>query len=94
MTEPQPFDETERQREQFLFPYQVPVGDLTFPQILFDANLQEFSRRVAFVCALEANSKLTPLDAYLQIRKLWLALEDSKQNLLDYKTSDEPPIHE
>jgi hypothetical protein len=37
---------------------------------------------VGLVCGLEANGKITPLDAYQRIKFLWDKLRESKENLL------------
>jgi hypothetical protein len=36
------------------------------------------------ICALETNGKISPVDAYQQIKELWKKLQESKRNLLDH----------
>jgi len=50
--------------------------------LAFDANLQEFTNRISIICALETGGKISPIEAYQQIRDLWTELDQSKQNLL------------
>jgi hypothetical protein len=57
------------------------LGEFTPTNLVFDANLQIFSRRVGFICALENSGKLPPQDAFSQIEGLWEALESSAHNL-------------
>lgn len=49
--------------------------------MLFDANLQEFARRVGLICALESGGKTSPVEAYKQIKLLWKQLKRSKKSL-------------
>jgi hypothetical protein len=57
-------------------------GEFTPGNLVFDANLQNFSRRVGLICALENGGKISPQDAFNQIGELWDALESSASNLL------------
>lgn len=41
----------------------------------------EFSQRVGFICALESNGKLSPIDAYQLIKQLFKQLKKSKRGL-------------
>jgi hypothetical protein len=56
-------------------------GEFTPANLVFDANLQIFSRRVGFISALENGGKLSPQDAFSQIGELWEELENSAHNL-------------
>jgi hypothetical protein len=49
--------------------------------LVFNANLQEFSQRVSYICDLETNGKLTPNEAVQQLRVLWDQLQQSHQQL-------------
>jgi hypothetical protein len=57
-------------------------GEFTPGNLVFDSNLQQFSRRVGLICALENGGKISPQDAFNQIGELWEALESSASNLL------------
>ncbi|MCG8585286.1 MAG: hypothetical protein MI757_11295 [Pirellulales bacterium] len=50
-------------------------------QMMFNANLQEFTNRVGIICGLESNGKITQEDAYHQIKELWKMIKKSKKNL-------------
>lgn len=56
-------------------------GKWTPENVVFDDNLQEFSQRVGFICALESNGKLSSIDAYRQIKQLFKQLKKSKRGL-------------
>jgi hypothetical protein len=57
-------------------------GEFSPENLVFNANLQEFTNRVSIICALETGGKISPGEAYKQIKDLWTELEQSKQNLL------------
>lgn len=68
-------------RDNFLYvrhPYQ---GEVKPENLVFNANLQEFSQRIGYICALETNGKLSSEEAYQQIKALWDQLEQSKHQL-------------
>jgi hypothetical protein len=56
-------------------------GEFTLGNLVFDANLQEFSRRVGYICALENSGKLSPQEAFHKIDGLWEVLASSAHNL-------------
>jgi hypothetical protein len=68
-------------KSDFLNPRSRFHGEFTPENLVFDSNLQEFSHRVGIICALETGGKLTPEQAFEQIRSLWQQLELSKQQL-------------
>ncbi|MFZ4556986.1 MAG: DUF7219 family protein [Pseudanabaena sp.] len=67
---------------KFLFPKSRYYGKFSPENLLFNANLQEFSHRVSIICALETGGKISAQEAFLQIAELWHQLEESKQNLI------------
>ncbi|MEI6330656.1 MAG: hypothetical protein WCP16_15565 [Pseudanabaena sp. ELA645] len=67
---------------KFLFPKSRYYGKFSPENLLFNANLQEFSLRVSIICALETGGKISTQEAFLQIAELWHQLEESKQNLI------------
>jgi hypothetical protein len=81
---------SEDKKKQFAYPYRTYHGKETLPNIVFDANLQEFSQRVAMLCALENGGKLAPDKAYKEIKMLWKQLKASKQNLLAPPNPEDP----
>ncbi|WP_218081384.1 DUF7219 family protein [Anthocerotibacter panamensis] len=69
-------------KDHFLFPYRSYQGEVNLPNVIFDANLQEFSQRVGMICALENGGKVSPEEAYQMIKELWKKLKLSRQNIL------------
>ena len=65
-----------------LFPQSRYYGTFTPENLLFNANLQEFSHRVSIICALETGGKISSLEAHSQVAELWQQLDKSKQSLL------------
>jgi hypothetical protein len=65
----------------FLYPRSQYYGQFKPEHLIFNANLQEFSQRVSYICNLQSNGKISPEDAYNQIKLLWKRLKDSKKNL-------------
>ena len=53
-----------------------------------DESLQSFASDVGIVCALEAGGKITPQDAYKQIKARWKDLKKAKKAL--YPKGKEP----
>ena len=70
-------------KERFISPYSNYRGEAKPQHIVFDANLQTFSQKVMLISALENNGKISPYDAYTQIKGLWKKLKTSKKELLD-----------
>lgn len=66
---------------EFLYPRSRYYGEFKPEYLVFDANLQEFAQKVTYICSLETGGKILPLEAYEQIRRLWLELEESKEQL-------------
>ena len=62
---------------EFLSPRSRYYGRFSPKNLAFNANLQEFAIRVNTICCLETGGKITPSDAYEEIRKLWQQLADS-----------------
>ncbi len=60
------------------YPYR---GKVNPENLVFDANLQEFSQRVSFISNLESSGKLSPQESYAQIKSLWKELKRSKKML-------------
>jgi hypothetical protein len=82
---------SEIEKEDFIYPYRSYHGKETLPDMIFDANLQEFSDRVAIICALESGGKISPEEAYKQIKKLWQEMKVSKKNLLGQSDQQDTP---
>lgn len=56
-------------------------GKVKPENLVFNANLQEFSQRVAFISGLETNGKMSPQESYRQIQQLWEQLTCSYNQL-------------
>ena len=75
-------------KDKFLYPRSRYYGQGRPQELIFNANLQEFAQKVGFITALETSGKLSPQDAYDQIKALWKQLKHSKKQL---RIGDEPP---
>ncbi len=69
-------------KDSFLNPISNFRGEFSPQNLAFDANLQEFTNRISIICALETGGKISPNEAYRQIKELWSKLDKSKRNLL------------
>ena len=76
MEQPNPVD-----KDRFLYPRSRYYGKVKPENLVFNANLQEFTQRVSFTCNLETNGKISPEEAYKQIKTLWKQLKQSKKQL-------------
>ena len=68
-------------RSDFLYPRSRYYGQVKPENLVFNANLQEFAQRVSYICNLETAGKLSPEDAYEQIKALWKQLKLSRKQL-------------
>lgn len=68
-------------QSEFLFPRSHYHGKVKPENLLFNANLQEFTQRVSFICNLETNGKLSPEESYTKIKELWKQLKRTKKQL-------------
>jgi len=68
-------------KNDFLYPRSSYHGDFTPENLLFNANLQEFTQRASLICGLETSGKISPEEAYDQLKKLWKKLKQSRKNL-------------
>ncbi len=66
---------------QFLYPRSRYYGPVKPENLVFNANLQEFAQKVSYLANLETNGKLSPEQAYLEIKELWKQLKKSKIEL-------------
>ncbi|MEB3274427.1 MAG: DUF7219 family protein [Prochlorothrix sp.] len=67
--------------DALLYPHHRYRGQFTPQNLAFNANLQEFSQAVGYICALETGGKISPDEAYKQIKKLYKQLKRSKKAL-------------
>lgn len=76
MVDPNPVD-----KDNFLYPRSRYRGQFSPEHLIFDANLQEFAQRVTYLSALETGGKVSPVEAYTEIKHLWKQLKRSKKHL-------------
>lgn len=68
-------------KSEFLFPRSRYYGKFTPETLAFNANLQDFAQKVSYISALETAGKLSPEQAYTQMKSLWKQLKQSKKAL-------------
>ncbi|MBW4595077.1 MAG: hypothetical protein KME46_19760 [Brasilonema angustatum HA4187-MV1] len=68
-------------KEKLLYPRARYYGQIKPENLVFNANLQEFSQKVGYISSLETSGKLAPQEAYQKIDELWKQLKRSKKEL-------------
>jgi hypothetical protein len=68
-------------KDDFLYPRSRYYGQVKPENLVFNANLQEFAQKISFICALETSGKISPEDAYDQVKALWKQLKRTKKEL-------------
>jgi hypothetical protein len=76
-------------KDDFLYSRSSYRGKFKPETLAFNANLQEFAQRVNYICNLETAGKISPEQAYYQIKELWKSLKSSKDQLGIGDTSPE-----
>ncbi|MEI2578795.1 DUF7219 family protein [Scytonema sp. PRP1] len=71
----------QRDKEKLLYPHARYYGQIKPENLVFNANLQEFSQKVSYISCLETSGKLAPQEAYDKIKALWKQLKRSKKEL-------------
>lgn len=74
-------DSNSYDKDSFLYPRSQYHGQVKPENLVFNANLQEFAQRVSIICNLETGGKISPEEAYEQIKALWKQLKRSKEAL-------------
>lgn len=67
--------------KNFLYPQGRYYGEVKPENLVFNANLQEFTQRVGYISALASNGKISVEQAFAQIETLWQQVERSKKQL-------------
>lgn len=67
--------------DRFLYPRYPYWGEFIPEHLVFNANLQEFAQRVSYISGLQTGGKMSPEEAYYQIKCLWKQLKQSKKQL-------------
>ena len=65
----------------FIYQRSRYFGHFTPENLAFNANLQDFSQKVSYICSLQTGGKIAPEIAYQEIRALWQQLKRSKQQI-------------
>lgn len=68
-------------KNQFLYPSDRYHGEFSPENLVFSANLQEFTQRASYIYNLQNSGKLNSQEAYNRIEALWKQLEHSKKQL-------------
>ncbi|MEO0373622.1 DUF7219 family protein [Acaryochloris thomasi] len=68
-------------RDRLLYPQSRYQGKFTPENLAFNSNLQEFAQKVSYICALETGGKISPDQAYRDVKALWKELKVSKKEL-------------
>lgn len=68
-------------KNRFLYPYDRYHGQFSPENLVFSANLQEFTQRASYIYNLQNSGKLKPEEAYDRIETLWKQLERTKKQL-------------
>jgi sulfopyruvate decarboxylase TPP-binding subunit len=68
-------------KDDFLYPRSRYYGQVNPENLVFNANLQEFAQKISYICNLETSGKITPTEAYDQIKGLWKQLKRTKKQL-------------
>ncbi|ARV57427.1 hypothetical protein BZZ01_01190 [Nostocales cyanobacterium HT-58-2] len=81
-------------KDNFLYPRGRYYGQVKPENLVFNANLQEFAQKIGYIASLETAGKLSPEQAYKQIKELWKQLKRSKKELGigdEPRSEPEPP---
>jgi len=68
-------------KDDFLYPRSRYYGQVKPENLIFNSNLQEFAQRISYICGLETSGKISPEEAYEQVKALWKELKQSKKQL-------------
>ncbi len=85
-------EESEKIKQDFLYPTGSYHGKFTPQRMVFNANLQEFAQKISYLCALETNGKITAEETYKEIKSLWKQLKVSRNELLSDSPLDDQNI--
>jgi hypothetical protein len=71
----------DKDKSEFISPTARYHGEWSPEALVFNANLQEFAQKIGIICGLQTNGKITPEEAYHQVKSLWKSLKHSKKEL-------------
>ncbi len=75
-------DHNQADKNNFLYQRHRYLGKFTPQDFVFNANLQEFSQRVNYICNLQSREKLSLQESYAEIEELWQQLKKSFKALV------------
>lgn len=68
-------------KSNFLYPKSRYYGEVKPENIVFNANLEEFSQKVGYITGLATNGKIPLEKAFRDIEALWEQLASTKKEL-------------
>lgn len=68
-------------KTNFLYPRYPYRGNFTPENLVFNSNLQEFAQKIGYICGLQTSGKISPEEAYVQIKIFWKQLKQAKKEL-------------
>lgn len=68
-------------KHDFLYPRSYYHGEFQPKYLVFNDNLQEFSQRIDYIANLQTGGKISPNQAYQQIKAAYKCLKRSKKEL-------------
>ncbi len=63
------------------YPHSSYYGGLTVEYLAHNANLQELSQKIAYICALENGKEISAEQAYKEVQRLWTQFKQNKKEL-------------
>ena len=72
---------TDMDKHNFLYPRSTYHGEFKPEYLVFNANLQEFSQSIGYIANLQTGGKISPIQAYEQIKAAYKCLKRSKKEL-------------
>ncbi|PAX53050.1 DUF7219 family protein [Brunnivagina elsteri] len=69
------------EKSYFLYPRSRYYGEFKPEYLVFDANLQNFSQQIGYISSLETSGKISPEEAFFQVKSLWTDLKISSEQL-------------
>lgn len=68
-------------KNNFLYSRSTFYGEFKPEDFVFNANLQEFSQSIGYIANLQTGGKISPFQAYEQIKTAYKRLKHSKKEL-------------
>lgn len=66
---------------EFLYPHHLQRNTLEPELLEFAEELETFAQQVGYTCNLETGGKLSPINAYERLERLWEHLKQTKEEL-------------